>query len=273
MNKFHKIFKFKINIFNINRNVTKYTPIYLKNNSNSNSFYKQSQFGLKTTDKVEVDNQETNLLNKIGRYVISYKFTLFNVMGIIIFSIYGHYTLSIIFTFTSILIYYKESQSFSRKIQNFIDQSFTKQKNHQILYAEEMIKKYICRHPELSKIFPENKSTISRTTWHRYKENYLGSSKNVYEESLVSKRWHIASVIDNEEYSERHARITSIVLFHTPTHFVIEYLRVDADNPFKRHTVIDGRRESKDWVEELNDSKINKRAYPRFRENDSVKHL
>ena len=44
-------------------------------------------------------------------------------------------------------------------------------------------------------------------------------------------------------------------------------------NPInKRITVIDGRKDMKEWVDQISDDKINKRVYSRFRPDDNVKY-
>lgn len=69
------------------------------------------------------------------------------------------------------------------------------------------------------------------------------------------------------------AKLYATVLYYNPTHFIIEYLRVDMKVPNERKfTIIDGRRESKEWIEEVEEKNINKRIYPKFREDDSVKY-
>lgn len=69
------------------------------------------------------------------------------------------------------------------------------------------------------------------------------------------------------------AKFECYVLFHNPTHFVIEYLRVDVFKPmFKKITIIDGRKEMKNWIEEIEEDKIDKRVYPKYRPDDNVKY-
>jgi hypothetical protein len=92
-----------------------------------------------------------------------------------------------------------------------------------------------------------------------------------HEEKLSNKRFRISCELIGEE--DGHGSFISIVLFHTPSNFVIEYLRVDIDSPVqKRVTIIDGRRSSKEWVEQMSENDINKRLYPRFRQDDKIKY-
>jgi hypothetical protein len=134
-----------------------------------------------------------------------------------------------------------------------------------------MIKKYVFKHPELSRYFPENKSTFHLTSWAALNQNALGSGY-VHDDKLTNKRWEISSEIINEENTS-HGIFHSIVLFHTPTHFVIEYLRVDIDSPIsKRITIIDGRKDMKEWIDEIPEDKINKRVYSKYRPDDKYKY-
>lgn len=136
---------------------------------------------------------------------------------------------------------------------------------------DRMIKKYIVKHPEISRYFPENCSQFEKIIWHRYKQHLPGAA-TLNDEGLYQKRWIITSKLVNE-VTLREAKQTSIVLFHTPTNFFIEYLRVDVEKPFRRITVIDGRKDSKDFVEELPEDKIDRRVYPRFRKDENIKHI
>ncbi len=106
--------------------------------------------------------------------------------------------------------------------------------------------------------------------WVRYNDSAMGMAYQ-HEEKLSNKRFQISCELIGS--NDSHGTFISIVLFHTPTNFVIEYLRVDMDNPInKRITIIDGRRNSKDWVDQMNESEINKRLYPRFRQDDKIKY-
>jgi len=119
--------------------------------------------------------------------------------------------------------------------------------------------------------FPLNSSNFRCTTWSGHRHNHIGAGYR-HEENLVNKRWSITSEIINNDGS-CHAKYESFVLFHNPTHFVIEYLRVDMYKPvFKKVTIIDGRKEMKNWVEDIQDNKIDKRVYPKYRPDDNVKY-
>ncbi len=133
------------------------------------------------------------------------------------------------------------------------------------------IKKYILFHPELKKFFPKEDTDFVKMTWARYQGNSLGKGFR-HEERLSDKRWEILSEICNDE-NGAYAKFFSIVLFHSPSNFEIEYLRVDLWTPYKKkYTIIDGRREMKEWVEEIDEDKINKRSYPHYRPNDKVEY-
>lgn len=139
------------------------------------------------------------------------------------------------------------------------------------IYSIREIKKYIFRHPDLFRIFPEKTSTLHCVSWAGYLQNELGRGID-HEEKLSTKRWRISAEIINEDKSYR-GYFDSVVLFHTPTHFVIEYLRVEVRNPsFRIITIIDGRRDMKDWVQDLKADQINTKIYPKYRPDDKVKH-
>jgi hypothetical protein len=109
------------------------------------------------------------------------------------------------------------------------------------------------------------------TTWVGLNQNASGSGFK-HDDKLSDKRWEISSEIIGED-NKSNGVFYSIVLFHTPTHFVIEYLRVDINTPYpKRITIIDGRKDMKDWVDQMTDDKINKRAYPKYRPDDNIKY-
>ncbi len=133
------------------------------------------------------------------------------------------------------------------------------------------IKKYIYKHPELKKYFPEEKSKLYKTNWAKYADATPGSGYR-HEEKLRIKRYSISSTILNAEDAYA-GNFSAVVLFHSPTHFLIEYLIFKVMEPVDRKfTIIDGRRNMKDWVEELDDEKINKRVYSKYRKDDEVKY-
>jgi hypothetical protein len=123
----------------------------------------------------------------------------------------------------------------------------------------------------LRKYFSEEKSMLYTTTWVAYHQNLLGAGyKN--DEKLIDKRYEICSTMVNKE-EDFEGSFSSIVLFHTPTHFVIEYLRFDLRLPYeKKFTIIDGRKNMKEWVGELKDEQINKRVYAKYRKDDNIKY-
>jgi hypothetical protein len=93
-----------------------------------------------------------------------------------------------------------------------------------------------------------------------------------HDEKLRDKRWEIFCELFNED-TQSYAKFHSIVLFHSPSNYEIEYLRVDQTSPFhKKYTIIDGRREAKEWIDELDEKKIDKRVHPRYREDEKVKY-
>jgi hypothetical protein len=123
----------------------------------------------------------------------------------------------------------------------------------------------------LRKYFPESKTLLHLTSTNYYKQTLLGSGYRS-EDKLTQKRFIIASSIINQE-DNYDACLSAIVLFHTPTNFVIEYLRVDMITPYKtKYTIIDGRRDMKEWIYEYEESKINKRVYPQYRKEETFKH-
>jgi hypothetical protein len=133
------------------------------------------------------------------------------------------------------------------------------------------IKKYICLHPELLRFFPLDKTVFHTISWTRHNQSKIGFG-TTHEENLLNKRWDITGLLNdpNEQYS---AYFYSTVLFHNPTHFVIEYLRFDFQTPHrKKITIIDGRKDTKNWVEEIDENMVNKRVYPKYRPDDSVKY-
>ena len=68
----------------------------------------------------------------------------------------------------------------------------------------------------------------------------------------------------------QNAKIEARILFYTPSEFEIEYLRIDIEKPYlKKITVIDGRRDIKNWVDELEEGKINKTTYGKYREDEN----
>lgn len=101
--------------------------------------------------------------------------------------------------------------------------------------------------------------------------NYIGGG-NKLDDFVYDKRWKIIfSIINNEENFE--AFVEGRVLFHSPTHFVIEYLRVDFRVPSSRRiTIIDGRRDSIDAIDDIPEDQIDKRIYPKYRPNDKVSY-
>ena len=134
------------------------------------------------------------------------------------------------------------------------------------------VKKYIFYHPELKKYFPEKTSQLHCLAYVPFNQAAMGASYQ-HEERLSNKRWEISSEIIGGEMASGHGTLQCIVLFHTPTNFVIEYLRVDIDEPIqRRETIIDGRRNMKEWVDQMSDKDINKRAYPKFRPDDNIKY-
>lgn len=152
-----------------------------------------------------------------------------------------------------------------------IDYKFISENNKKILFAVDETKNYILKHPELKKFFPEDKTTFENINFTQYKGGLLGSAYT-HEERLDSKRWEIAVRVNNIT-NENTGRIHTIVLFHSPTNFVIEYLRFDLEQPhMKKYTIIDGRANMKEWVDQLDGKKIDKRAYPRHREEDDIKY-
>lgn len=152
-----------------------------------------------------------------------------------------------------------------------IDHKFISENNKKILYAVDELKNFIVKHPELRKFFPADQSNFVNVAFAQYKGELLGTSY-YHEEKLDTKRWTIGVRVNNIT-NENTGKITAIVLFHSTTNFVIEYLRFDMDTPYiKKYTIIDGRANMKQWVEELDQSKIDKRSYPRFRDEDNIKY-
>jgi hypothetical protein len=116
-----------------------------------------------------------------------------------------------------------------------------------------------------------DKTIFRCITWSGHRHNHAGSGYR-HEENLVNKRWNVSSEVVNES-DDCNSKFECIVLFHNPTHFVIEYLRLDIYKPiYKKITIIDGRKDMKKWVEEMEEDKIDKRVYPKYRPDDNVKY-
>ena len=178
--------------------------------------------------------------------------------------------LSLLFGVYSVYNFILESKRYKLAFSE-IDHKFVSENNKMILYAVDEIKKYILKHPELKKYFKEDKSLFENINYLQYRNNLLGSAY-VHEEKLSNKRWDIAIRVNTLE-NENTGKINCIVLFNSPTNFVIEYLRFDLEIPYiKKFTIIDGRINMKDWVEEMDPEKVDKRAYPRYREEDNIKY-
>jgi len=80
-----------------------------------------------------------------------------------------------------------------------------------------------------------------------------------HEEKLDNKRREIAIRV-NCLINENTGKIHTIVLFHSPSNFVIEYLRFDLEQPIlKKYTIIDGRENKKDWVNKLDEKKLTRK--------------
>lgn len=93
-----------------------------------------------------------------------------------------------------------------------------------------------------------------------------------HDDKIDNKRWEIASTLLNKE-DNAEGTFHAIVLFHSPTHFVIEYLRVKIVEPLtKNYTIIDGRRNMIKWIDELKEEDINRRIYPKYRKDDNIKY-
>jgi hypothetical protein len=126
-------------------------------------------------------------------------------------------------------------------------------------------------HPELKIYFTKDDTDFIKMTWGPYQGQSIGTGFR-HDENLKDKRWEIFCEIYNEE-TNAFGKFYCIVLFHSASNFEIEYLRVDLFTPFnKKYTIIDGRREAKDWVEELDDKKVDKRNYPYYREEEKIKY-
>jgi hypothetical protein len=139
------------------------------------------------------------------------------------------------------------------------------------IFLNSELKKYVLFHPDLKRYFPKDNTDFVKITWAPYRHNSVGSGFK-HEDKLTDKRWEIISEIYNEEL-DASAKFFSIVLFHTPSNFEIEYLRVDMCTPYKKkYTIIDGRRDMKEWVDELEEEKINKRSYPQYGNEDKVQY-
>jgi len=107
------------------------------------------------------------------------------------------------------------------------------------------MKNYILKHPDLKKFFPEDKTSFGNINFTSYKGILLGTAYS-HEEKLDNKRWEIAVRV-NCLTNENTGKIYTIVLFHSPSNFVIEYLRFDLEQPnLKKYTIIDGRANMKD---------------------------
>jgi hypothetical protein len=178
--------------------------------------------------------------------------------------------ISIPFTIFSIYSYLLESKRY-KTAHTEIDRKFISENNKKILFAIEEFKNYILLHPELKKYFEEDKTTFLNSSFNQYRSLLLDSGYD-HEERLDKKRWEIVTRVSNisNEYT---GRIYAIVLFHSPSNFTIEYMRFDLEEPIaKKITIIDGRRDMKTWVDELDIQKIDKRVHPKYRNEDNIKY-
>jgi len=145
-----------------------------------------------------------------------------------------------------------------------------------------LMKKYIFKHPELTRHFNEKNSIFHGNTWSPWRQNYIGSGFK-HDDKLIDKKWELSTRIVNEvlirfiiiyiKETELDAYVNCQILYFNPTDFVIEYLRVDIGSPiYKKITIIDGRKDSKEWIGEYKDDVINKRVYPKYRKGDEVEY-
>jgi hypothetical protein len=50
-------------------------------------------------------------------------------------------------------------------------------------------------------------------------------------------------------------------------------MRIDLDKPFfKKITIIDGRKDIKEWVDEIQVEKINRTTFTKYREDENIKY-
>jgi hypothetical protein len=202
--------------------------------------------------------------------LFKYKQTIFSLMcqGILFYNKFFYF--SFFCTGFTIINFIREGRH-QKTIQHLLDTNFTQTKNARILLAFRELKKYVLLHPELKQYFPEKSTQFMKMCWCKYLGNEIGTGFR-HDETLKDKRWEITCELINDEMNT-HARFYSIVLFHSPSNFEIEYLRVDTHLPFpKRYTIIDGRRDAKAWIEEMEEQKVDKRMHPKYREDEKVKY-
>lgn len=129
-------------------------------------------------------------------------------------------------------------------------------------YSE--IVKYIYNHPELEVYYtPENSYTFL-TNWGL--RNPFGQGKHYRTDyTLHDKQYIITTHIILEADDSECLYLWSTVTFFTPTHFQIEYLRVQRVGtiPEKMFRIIDGRKDMKYDLNELDN--VDLRAFPKYR--------
>lgn len=59
------------------------------------------------------------------------------------------------------------------------------------------MRKYVLRHPDITKYFNENNSVFHGNTWSPYRQNYIGYGLR-HDDKLTDKRWELNTRLVNE---------------------------------------------------------------------------
>lgn len=158
------------------------------------------------------------------------------------------------------------------RVLKHTEDTFTNEKKPDINYAMEEICKYIYNHPDLKIYYNKDNSLYFMTTWGILDK--FGLNKHYRTDyTLHDKRYVINSHIILENTESECLYIWAYVLFFTPTHFKIEYLRVKREGviPEKVYTIIDGSRHGYGIEYDTEDLEyVNTRVFPKYRKPDNT---
>ena len=180
-----------------------------------------------------------------------------------------YFLLSFGFGFVSLFKLLQQNSNFTRLLK-YSEDTFTDTKKPDINNAVEEICKYIYNHPDLKLFYNNENSFTLLTTWGLKDKFGLGNHYRT-DYTLHDKRYTINTHIVLENRDDECLFVWATVLFFTPTHFRIEYLRVKREGvyPEKNYLIVDGRRQGIEMeVEDLKN--VNKRVFTKYREGDKV---
>ena len=175
---------------------------------------------------------------------------------------------------------YISKNSITLKAISIVDKTITANLgDEQINHSLDKIVEFIYKHPELGLHYNKENSHVYCTNYSLYRNLSIGHHyKN--DLTLHDKRFEIRTHLKKND--DDMIYINSYVTFITPTNFKIEYLRVIwmGVNPEKTFTIIDGRKNMKDTVEDYvkldtikeDTDKINKRIFTKYREPDKINY-